>query len=580
MPEKDTGRKALVDVEGAAAYLSLSEDVVLALMGAGFLHADAKGAKGPEFNQVSLKAFLARNADNGAGNVLDLGPESVDPQSLLDALEGRSDEMARRAYEIFAAAFPEARAWSLSERAGFIEQASARFEAILAVTGQGAEADETLVADLCDVGAAAAWAGSPLPQLLVMLRISRDLVVQSAVELAEAGGRHWGLALSLLLERVLPAMDRLTDALAKGYWGAVVGRDAESRTRFEDLVESSFNGICEVDLEGTLRYANAALSVIFGLSRIDLEGASLGSVLAPIGTTRAEFVSAAVGSPDQVHRLSILRPDGVVRTLDVRVHPRCQGDSVTGYQWVFADVSAAVRLEVDKNRFLAHVTSELSRPLATIASLIATLDDQARTAEPKVSARQVLRTSDAIAAQTDRMRRMAQSLSDISRLQSSQLFLAPQVVDLASVTGKAVALAGSLAGVEGGIEVSMGPETLVWADPDRLEQVISNLVSNALEHGGPPVSVRMRPMRTGGFIEVEVSDAGPGLDPAAAEDLFARPSSLIGRSEALAGSGGLGLVLSRDLMQAMGGRLWYEEGEGDRPSFCLAVPTQRRRASK
>src|SRR5205823_7365629 len=151
---------------------------------------------------------------------------------LLDALDGRSDEMARRAFDIFATAFPEATGWSLAEQARFIDQARARFEAILAVTGQGAEVDEALVGDLQDVGASAAWAGSPLPQLLVVLRISRDLVVQTAVELAEERGRHWGLALSLLLTRVLPAMDQLTDALAQGYWAAIVGREETHRARY------------------------------------------------------------------------------------------------------------------------------------------------------------------------------------------------------------------------------------------------------------------------------------------------------------------------------------------------------------
>src|SRR5207302_7407741 len=98
-----------------------------------------------------------------------------------------------------------------------------------AVTGRGGEVGDALVEDLQAVGAGAAWSNSPLPQLLVVLRISRDLVVQTAVELAEERGRHWGLARSLLLTRVLPAMDRLTDALAQCYWAAVVNRDDDSR---------------------------------------------------------------------------------------------------------------------------------------------------------------------------------------------------------------------------------------------------------------------------------------------------------------------------------------------------------------
>ena len=93
------------------------------------------------------------------------------------------------------------------------------------------------------------------------MRISRDLVVQTAVEVAEERGRHWGLALSLLLNRVLPAMDRFTGAVAQGYWAAVLSpRQAESKARYQAVVEDSSDGIFEIDLDGRIQYANHALS--------------------------------------------------------------------------------------------------------------------------------------------------------------------------------------------------------------------------------------------------------------------------------------------------------------------------------
>ena len=166
-----------------------------------------------------MKGFLARNADGGSAILV---PDDADPTELLEALEGRSSEMARRALEIFRLAMPEASIWTAEEQERFVDQSAARFEAILAVTRAGDQVDESLVDDLRDVGASAAWAGSPLPQLLVVLRISRDLVVQTAVEIAEARGQGSSQALALLLTRVLPALDRLTDALAQGYWAAVI----------------------------------------------------------------------------------------------------------------------------------------------------------------------------------------------------------------------------------------------------------------------------------------------------------------------------------------------------------------------
>jgi hypothetical protein len=158
-------------------------------------------------------------------NSVDASGEEGRLESLLDVLASRSDEMALRAYEIYTAAVPETALWSETERERFIGQSRQRFESILAVVAHSDELDDSLVRDLKALGMTAAWAGSPLPPLLMVLRISRDLVVQSALSIAEEGGARWGVPLSLLLTRVLPAMDRLTDALAQGYWAALVGED-------------------------------------------------------------------------------------------------------------------------------------------------------------------------------------------------------------------------------------------------------------------------------------------------------------------------------------------------------------------
>jgi hypothetical protein len=167
----------------------------------------------------------------GTGNRLgsiDATDEEDRLAALIDVLASRSDEMAVRAYELYAAAVPETAMWSDTERDRFVGQSRQRFEAILAVAGQVDGLDESLVRDLKELGMTAAWAGNPLPPLLMVLRISRDLVVQSALSIAGEEGRRWGVPLSLLLTRVLPAMDRLTDALAQGYWAALVAPDDAS----------------------------------------------------------------------------------------------------------------------------------------------------------------------------------------------------------------------------------------------------------------------------------------------------------------------------------------------------------------
>jgi PAS domain S-box-containing protein len=333
----------VLPLPAAAALLRLPPVALEALVGSGYLVPRSTGPQGPEFRLADLKAFVARNADKDTdGSLIGFHPsledlEQADPQDLLDALDARAEEMARRVYDLFSTVFPDAAGWGIREQAKFIEQATARFEAILAVTGQGSEVDEALAGDLEEVGARAARAGSPLPRLLVILRMSRDLVVQTAVELAEGRGRHWGLSLSLLLTRVLPAMDRLTDALAQGYWAAILSREGEARARYEHVVVHAADGVYDVDLDGRIRFANPALAAMVGRSGEELIGVPLSDVLHPVdpGTT-----VEALFNPDASEgrlTVAIVRPDGAERVLGIQTLPRRSDAEVVGFQGIVRD---------------------------------------------------------------------------------------------------------------------------------------------------------------------------------------------------------------------------------------------------
>jgi PAS domain S-box-containing protein len=570
MAERDTGNRPLVSLQEAAEMLHLSADVVLGLLGAGYLTASGETDGAPDFALVDVKAFLARNADNGSGNLLDaLEREDVDPQALLDALDGKSEEMARRAYEIFSSVFPETSGWSMKEQARFIDQAKARFEAILAVTGQGAEVDEALVGDLQDVGASAAWAGSPLPQLLVVLRISRDLVVQTAVELAEERGRHWGLALSLLLTRVLPAMDRLTDSLAQGYWAAMIGREEEARARYENVVERSSDGIYEVDLDGVIQYANPSLAIILGRRMEDLEDARLGDVMHPVpGGGSLELLMQAPEAAVQRSRITLMRPDGVRRVLDISTLARFQDNELVGYEGIARDVTAALDLEAEKNEFLTLVTYDLRNPLTTILGLGATLESH----PDELPADRIRRMGGAIRRHAERIARLADDLYDMSRLESRSLLLSPRPVELAHVVDDALASVADPAAVE----VRVPAAIHVQADPRRLEQVIANLVDNALQHGAAPVIVALIGTGADGTVELAVTAHGPGIEPAMAATMFSRVHTLGRVARDRARGTGLGLALVRGLVEAMGGRVWYEPAVGGGASIHLTLPARTR----
>lgn len=568
MTSRSTDKPHLLTLAHTAELLALSPEAVRSLVAARYLVPVSDAADEPTFTMGDVKAFLARNADNGSGNLFLTDPPDADANDLLDALDGRCGDMARRAHDIFVTVFPDTQDWDERERSRFIEQAKARFEAILAVASQGAEVDEALTGDLQEVGATAAWAGSPLPQLLVVLRISRDLVVQTAVELAEERGGHWSLPLALLLTRVLPAMDRLTDAIAQGYWAAVVGREAEQKARYEHVVEHSSDGVYEVDLDGCIQYANPSLVLILGRRPDEVEECYLSDVIVPVdGTGLVEsLISEPPGGARRVE-LVVFRPDGVRRVLEIRTTARRRDGAVVGFQGVVRDITTARDLEADKNEFLALMTYDLRQPLTTILGLGATLEVHSA----ELSADRIRRMGSTVRKQAERMSRLADDLYDISRLEAQSLLLSPRPVDLAA------AVEAALAAVEQAehVEVDIRSGLLVLADPRRLEQVIANLVENAFAYGAPPVIIRATEMGKDGTVVVAVLDHGSGVPPALVPSLFNRLRLLARRDRDRSRGTGLGLSLVKGLVEAMGGRVWYEQVPGGGADFRLSLPVPR-----
>jgi signal transduction histidine kinase len=181
-------------------------------------------------------------------------------------------------------------------------------------------------------------------------------------------------------------------------------------------------------------------------------------------------------------------------------------------------------------------------------------------------------TQSAIAVITGarQMNAMIQDLVDSARLDSGQVTLAKEAVDLQSFAPE---MKDRLAGAIDVARVRIAvPEGLppVWADPARLERILTNLLSNALKYSPPETEVELAAERTGADVTVSVIDHGIGIAGEDLPHLFERYYRATGarKSEGL----GLGLFVTKMLVEALGGRLWVESTLGDGAGFHFTLP--------
>lgn len=550
----------LISVLEAADALGLPVSGVEALVGAGYLRQDHD----QRVSLSEIKAFQARNVSGGGDTAADLlgeiGAADDQAEAILDALQGSVGDMAERAADIVEATFPEAAHWTELQRQQFMRQARARFEAIVVLTRAGS-ADDELLEDLADAGRAAASAGAPLPQVLLTLRASRDLLVQAAVAAAEELGQQRSVALAVVLTRVLPVLDRLTDTVARGYWAAVRTREHEVVARYEHIVEHAGHGVYEVELDGTVCFANSMLARICGHPLDELLGHDLTIALPPVEAAPGIDVYRSP-TVSGWRPLKVLRADGVERELLLQVTERTHRGRPVGYDGIVRDVTPERALERQKNDFLALVTDELRQPLATILGLGVTLASEA----DELSREQVANMGRTIHVQSDRIARLADDLHDVSRIRADALSLMVRRVDLAPACAAAIRM---LPGAEE-VEVDVPADIEITADGRRLQHVIAHLVENALRHGLPPVVLRARAID--GAVQLEVVDHGAGLPLHQVESAFASLTPSAADDRLRDRPSGLGLPLARSLVEAMGGRIRHDRLPDGTTRFRVTLP--------
>jgi two-component system, OmpR family, sensor kinase len=241
---------------------------------------------------------------------------------------------------------------------------------------------------------------------------------------------------------------------------------------------------------------------------------------------------------------------------------RRRGDEIGQLNRAFGDMASQLAEAREHERlFLMRVSHELRTPLTAIQGHVGALGDGvAETPEEQAEAYAV------IAAEATRLERLIRDLLDLAKLEARRFTLERSTVDVAELVNQCHA--ARLPTAPDGVELVLGTVEagIVIGDPDRIQQVIANLVDNAIRWAPPGGVARLSAPSTATRVVIEVADSGPGIAPERRADVL-RPFF----SEDVRGTG-LGLAIAAELTLAMGGSLTVGDAPEGGALFTCSLP--------
>jgi PAS domain S-box-containing protein len=361
-------------------------------------------------------------------------------------------------------------------------------------------------------------------------------------------------------------------ALAANASAALSNAELYSRVSIEKersvaILANIADGIVAVDRDGKVVLWNAAAEEITAIPADEA-----------LGRTPAEVLQRTLESEADVAQpgprlVSILRGGEAVWLSLSEAVMRDPLGAVAGRIFAFRDISADHMVEQLKSDFVAAVSHELRTPLTSIYGFAETLLRQ--DVFFGETERKTFITY--IASESRRLTEIVDQLLNVARLDAGDLQVVPERIDVASLVSEVVENVEGVGVLNGHtFTLDLPHEPLAAAaDRDKLRQVFSILVENALKYSPQGGTVTVGARRTDNAVEVRVVDEGIGIPVGERERIFRKFYRAESTSRDGRGGTGLGLFIARELVTAMGGRIWVESEEGEGSSFAFELPTAR-----
>jgi PAS domain S-box-containing protein len=341
--------------------------------------------------------------------------------------------------------------------------------------------------------------------------------------------------------------------------------------RLRAIFASTTDAILILDPTGRIKAVNAAVTRMLGRTSEELIGQDASAMLDASGEGSFHGrIGLQDGKLTQSHRLDrvVRHKDGHPIPVDIALGLMTLPDE-TDIVAAIRDISERKAVERLKDEFVSTVSHELRTPLTSVVGSLGLLRAGAVGELPDAAQRLV----EIAENNSRRLIRLINDILDIEKIGSGRMHFESVPLDLARMLDGAIEGSQGLAdtkGVKLVLNVADHP-LLVQGDTDRLLQVVTNLLSNAIRFSPEGGTVRASVARQGGDAVVAIEDEGPGISPEFRGRVFERFSQS-SEGAAMGGGTGLGLAISREIIVAHEGHIWFGEAEGGGAKFAFSLP--------
>ena len=349
------------------------------------------------------------------------------------------------------------------------------------------------------------------------------------------------------------------------------------------ILESAGDGIIGVGPHHRIVFVNPAAERLLRYQSGELVGRDVFVALHP---TRADGVAIPQDETPIVQALvegsqrtsaegTFWRKDGTSFPAQYTGAPIRTNSGIIGAVITFQDVTRRREIDRMKDEFISVVSHELRTPLTSIRGALGLLAGGKVGPFPEKAQRML----DIAVNNTDRLVRLINDILDIERIDSGRVTMQKREVEIGDLITQAVEVMRPMAD-KNNVVLEVSPVTAtVLADPDRMIQTFTNLISNAIKFSSPSSKILVAGTKNADHVTLSVTDKGRGIPPDKLQSIFERFQQVDASDSREKGGTGLGLAICRTIVQQHGGEIWAESQLGQGSTFHVTLPLAESTAS-